>query len=209
MKSIVITYLCSLLVGLVCCGAFSQSVEAKGTDSRKSDSVIISAGGGIFYPFKGKPGFNAVVQASGKISPQERFGVELEYRNSEVELFNAKDIDTQSFIVRGIGQYFFRPNGISPYVGLGINFAINVFDEKEIERKRSSINITQGWGFGYGLLGLMGVEVPVGGDIAFFGEGRVSGDIQFTRFKKRSGKNKLSVESLSGFTGMGGLRMRF
>ncbi len=209
MKSIVMTYLCSLLVGLVCWGGILQKAEAQGTSSRKSGSMVLSAGGGIFYPFQGKSGFNAVVQAAGKISPQERFGVELEYRNAEVELFNAKDIDTESFIIRGIGQYFFRPGGISPYVGLGINFAINVFDEKEIERKRSSINITQGWGFGYGLLGLLGVEVPVGGGLAFFGEGRVSGDIQFTRYKRRSGKNKLSVESLSGLTGMGGLRMRF
>ncbi len=209
MKSIVMTYLFSLLVGLMCWGGISQKVEAQGTNSRKSGSTIISAGGGIFYPFQGKSGFNAVVQAAGKISPQERFGVELEYRNAEVELFNAKDIDTQSFILRGIGQYFFRPNGISPYVGLGFNFAVNVFDEKEIERKRSSINITQGWGFGYGLLGLLGLEVPVGGGLAFFGEGRVSGDIQFSRYKKRSGKNKFSVESLSGLTGMGGLRMRF
>ncbi len=209
MKPLVMKYLCSLVVGLVCWGGLSQSAEAKGMDSRKSGSMIISAGGGIFYPFQGKSGFNAVVQAAGKISPQEQFGVELEYRNSEVELFNAKDIDTESFIVRGIGQYYFFPSGISPYIGLGINFAINVFDENEIERQRSSLNITQGWGFGYGLLGLLGVEVPVGGGVAFFGEGRVSGDIQFTRFKKRSGKNKLSVESLSGLTGMGGLRMRF
>ena len=209
MKSIVITYLCSFVVGLVYWGAFSQSVEAQETNSRKSGTTVISAGGGIFYPFQGKSGFNVVVQAAGNISPQERFGVELEYRDSEVELFNAKDIDTQSFILRGIGQYFFRPQGISPYIGLGMNLAVNVFDEKEIEKKRSSINITQGWGFGYGLLGLLGVEVPVGGGLAFFGEGRVSGDIQFTRFKKRSGKNKLRVESLSGLSGMGGLRMRF
>ncbi len=210
MKPFVMKYFCSFMVGLVVCwGAFSQTVEAKGMDSTKSQSVFISAGGGIFYPFQGKSGFNAVVQAAGKISPQERFGVELEYRDSEMKLFNANNIETQSFILRGIGQYFFRPNGISPYIGLGFNFAVNVFDEKEIEKKRSSINITQDWGFGYGLLGLLGVEVPVGGGVAFFGEGRVSGDIQFTRYKKRSGKNKLSVESLSGLTGMGGLRMRF
>ncbi len=209
MKRLVVNIIYSLLVGLGGFGGFSESVEAKSLDSRKSDSVILSGGGGIFYPFQGKPGFNAIVQATGNVSPQERFGVEFEYRNAEVELFNAKDIDTQSFMLRWIGQYFFRPRGISPYIGLGLNFAVNVFDEKEIERKRSSVNITQGWGLGYGLLGSLGIEVPVGGGVAFFGEGRVSGDIQFTRFKKRSGKNKLSVESLSGLTGMGGLRMRF
>ena len=59
--------------------------------------------------------------------------------NTEItkrKLFNAKDISIRkSYIVRGIGQYFFRPNGISPYLGLGINLAINVFDGDEIERQ--------------------------------------------------------------------------
>lgn len=207
MKRLVLRSLFSVTLGLIAFSGLSVNEQAQGRDSK--DSVVLSGGGGIFYPFKGKSGFNGVVQAAGKISPQERLGVELEYRNYETELFNAKDIDTQSYILRGIGQYYFRPQGISPYVGLGINFAVNVFDEDEIERKRSSVNIKQGWGFGYGIMALLGVEVPVGGGLAFFGEGRVSGDFQLTRYKSRSGKNKLSIESFSGLTGMGGIRMRF
>jgi len=199
----------SLMIGLVVCGGFSKGVEAKGIDADDSDSVMISGGGGIFYPFKGKSGFNAVVQASGKISPQERFGVELEFRKYETELFNAKNIDTKSYIVRGIGQYYFRPHGISPYVGLGINFAINTFDKDEIEKKKSSVDVKRGWGFGYGIMGLLGVEVPMGQQLAFFAEGRVSGDFQLTQYENRSGKNKFSIESFSGLTGMGGIRLRF
>ncbi len=208
MKRFTVSWLCSLVIGLLLFGGFLKSVEARGVDSDKSDSVFISGGGGIFYPFAGKSGFNAVVQAAGKISPQERLGVELEYRKYETELFNAKNIDTKSYIVRGIGQYYFRPHGISPYVGLGINFAINTFDEDEIEKKRSSVNVKRGWGFGYGIMGLLGVELPLG-QFAFFAEGRVSGDFQFTQYEKRSGKKKFSIQSLSGFTGMGGIRMRF
>ena len=126
-----------------------------------------------------------------------------------VEPFNAQDIDTQSYIVRGIGQYYFRPHGISPYVGLGINLAVNVFDEDEIEKKRPSVNVKRGWGLGYGIMGLLGVEVPMGQLFDFFVEGRVSGDFQLTHYEKRSGKDKISLESLSGLTGMGGIRMRF
>jgi hypothetical protein len=196
------------VIGLVVFGGFLKSVEARGVDSDNSNSGFISGGGGIFYPFKGKSGFNAVVQAAGKISAQERLGVELEFRKYETELFNAKNINTKSYIVRGIGQYYFRPQGISPYVGFGINFAINIFDEDEIEKKRSSVNIKRGWGFGYGIMGLLGVEVPIG-QLAFFAEGRVSGDLQFAQFEKRSGKKKFRIESLSGLTGMGGIRMRF
>ncbi len=209
MRRLALRYLCSLVVGLVVFGSFSKSGEAKGLNSDDSDSVIISAGGGIFYPFKGKLGFNGVVQASGKISSQERMNLEFEYRKYETELFKAKNIDTQSFILRGFGQYFFFPHGISPYVGLGINLAVNVFDENEIERKRSSVNVQQGWGFGYGIMGLLGIEVPLGGGVAFFGEGRVSGDFQVSRYKKRSGGNKIRIENLSGLTGMGGIRLRF
>ncbi len=206
MKPLALRYLFCIVIGLMIVHVPLNTVQAKGMDSE--DSVVISGGGGIFYPFNGNTGFNGVVQAMGLISDQERMGVELEYRNYETKLFNVKAVDTQSYIVRGIGQYFFRPNGISPYIGLGINFAVNVFDGNEIEKKRSSVDIKQGWGFGYGLMGLLGVEVPVGGGIALFGEGRVSGDVQVTRYKK-SGKNKLTVESLSGLTGMGGIRMRF
>ena len=208
MKRLTWRWLCSLVIGLWLFGGFLKSVEARGVDSDDSDSVVISGGGGIFYPFQGKSGFNAVVQAAGNVSPQERLGVELEFRKYETELFNAKNIDTKSYIVRGIGQYYFRPHGISPYVGLGINFAINIFDEDEIEKKRSSVNVKRGWGFGYGIMGLLGVEVPIG-QVAFFAEGRVGGDFQFTQFEKRSGKKKLSIQSLSGLTGMGGIRMRF
>ena len=207
MKLLALRYLYCIVIGLMMIHGPFHNAQAKGRNSE--DSVVISGGGGIFYPFKGNTGFNGVVQAVGLISDQERMGVELEYRNYETKLFKAKGIDTQSYIVRGIGQYFFRPNGISPYIGLGINFAVNVFDGNEIEKKRSSVDIKQDWGFGYGIMGLLGVEVPVGAGLALFGEGRVSGDFQFTRYKKRSGKNKLSVESLSGLTGMGGLRMRF
>jgi hypothetical protein len=121
------------------------------------------------------------------------------------EPFNAQDIDTQSYIVRGIGQYYFRPYGISPYVGLGINLAV----EKEIEKKRSSSNIKRGVGFGFGIMGALGVEVPMGQRVAVFSGGRVSGDFQLTHYEKRSGKDKISLESLSGLTGMGGIRMRF
>ena len=209
MKRLNIRILFSIVISLIIFCALSDNVWASESDSEVSDSAVISAGGGIFYPFKGKSGFNGVVQAAGKISPQERIGVELEFRKYETELFDAKNIDTKSYIVRGIGQYFFRPHGISPYVGLGINLAVNVFDEDEIEKKRPSVNIKRGWGFGYGIMGLLGVEVPMGQQLAFFAEGRVSGDIQLSQFEKRSGKKKLKLESLSGLTGMGGIRIRF
>lgn len=209
MKRFALRFLLNVVMGLIVFGGLSDTIQAKVVESEDSNEVVISGGGGIFYPFKGQSGVSGVIQAMGILSPQERMGVELEYRNYETELFNTKDIDTQSYILRGIGQYFFRSHGISPYVGLGVNIALNVFDETEIEKKRPSINVKGDKGIGYGVMGLLGVEVPMGQHVALFAEGRVSADFQVTRYKNESGKNKIDIENLSGLTGIGGIRLRF
>ncbi len=209
MKRSHVKFSLNMAISLLVVFGLSNIVQAKGIDSEESESVYISGGGGIFYPFQGKAGFNGLIQAVGKISSHERLGVELEFRKYEAEFFNAKNIDTKSYIIRGIGQYYFFPGGISPYVGLGLNIAINDFDGNEVERKEPSVDIKTGWGLGYGITGLLGVEAPVSQQLALFVEGRVSGDFQLTIFENRSGKNKVNFESLSGLTGMGGIRMRF
>ncbi len=209
MKQLHVRFLLSVGMALIIFLGISAAIEAKGMDSGDSDSVLISGGGGIFYPFQGQSGFNAFIQAMGEISPQERLGLEFEFRKYETEFFNAKNIDTESYILRLIGQYYFFPGGISPYVGLGLNLAINDFDGDEVERKRPSVDVKTGWGVGYGIMGLMGVEIPIVQQLALFAEGRVSGDFQVTFYENRSGKDKANFESLSGLTGMGGIRMRF
>ncbi len=82
-------YLFTVVMGVMVFGGFSDNPEAKAAAPDDSDSVMIS-GGGIFYPFQDKSGFNGI----GIPSSQERLGVELGYRKYETELFNAKHIDT-------------------------------------------------------------------------------------------------------------------
>lgn len=209
MKRFALRFLLNAVMGLIIFGGLSDNVQAKIIEPEESNDVVISGGGGIFYPFKGQSGVSGVIQAMGFLSPQERVGVELEYRKYETKLFNAKDIDIQSFILRGLGQYFFRSHGITPYIGLGVNIALNVYDETEIEKKRPSINVKGDKGIGSGIMGLVGLEVPIGQHLALFAEGRVSADFQFTWYKNESGKNKFDVENLSGLTGIGGIRLRF
>ncbi|MEO8325054.1 MAG: hypothetical protein ABI618_04340 [Nitrospirota bacterium] len=209
MNRLVLMYWLTVLMVLIVFNGLSSHAQAKVIEPEESETVVLSGGGGIFYPFQGKTGASGAIQAMGIISPQERMGVELEYRNYKNDLFHAKNIDMQSYILRGIGQYFFRSRGISPYVGLGVNIALNVFDEKDVEKKRDSINVKGDKGFGYGIMGLLGVEAPVGQGVAVFAEGRVSADFQLTRYKNGSGKNKLDVENLSGLTGMVGIRFHF
>jgi hypothetical protein len=209
MKRFALGLLLNVVMVFTIFGGLSETVQAKVIEPEESNEVVISGGGGIFYPFKGRSGVSGVIQAMGFLSPQERVGVEMEYRKYETNLFKAKDIDTQSYILRGIGQYYFRSHGITPYIGLGVNIALNVYDESEIEKKRPSINVKGDKGIGSGIMGLVGLEVPMGQHVALFAEGRVSADIQFTRYKNESGKNKFDVESLSGLTGLGGIRIRF
>lgn len=209
MNRLLVRNLLPVLMGLIVFSGLSDHAQAKVIEPEESDTVVISGGGGIFYPFQGQSGVSGAIQAMGIISPQERMGVELEYRKYDTDLFHAKNIDMQSYILRGIGQYFFRTHGISPYVGLGVNIALNVFDENDVENKRTSINVKGDKGFGYGIMGLMGVEAPVGQGVAVFAEGRVSADFQLTRYKNASGNNKIDVENLSGLTGMVGIRIRF
>lgn len=209
MNHLALRYLFAVMMGLIVFGGLSDPARAKVIEPEESDTVIISGGGGIFSPFQGKSGQSGSIQAMGLISPQERIGLELEYRNYNTDLFHTKNIDTQAYILRGIGEYFFRSHGITPYIGVGVNIALNVFDEKDVERKRPSINVKGGKGFGYGIMGLLGVEVPVGQRVALFAEGRVSADFQLSRYKNSSGKNKLDIENLSGLTGMIGIRFHF
>lgn len=209
LNRLVLMYWLALLMGLIVFTGLTDHAQAKVIEPEESDSVVMSGAGGIFYPFQGQSGVSGTIQAMGIISPQERMGVELEYRKFDTELFHAKNIDMQSYILRGIGQYFFRTHGISPYVGLGVNIALNVFDENDVEKKRTSINVKGDKGFGYGIMGLLGVEAPVGQGVAVFAEGRVSADFQLTRYTNASGKNKIDVENLSGLTGMVGIRFHF
>jgi hypothetical protein len=197
------------MMGLIVLGGLSAHVQAKVAESEDSNEVVLSGGGGLFYPFQGQSGISGIVQAMGVLSPQERMGVELEFRKSKTDLFDTKDIDTQSYILRGIGQYYFRPHGISPYVGLGVNIALNVFDGKEIEKQIPSIQVKGDLGIGYGVMGILGVEAPMGQRAALFVESRASADFQVSRYQNQSGKNKLTVENLSGLTGIIGIRVRF
>ncbi len=170
--------------------------------------VVLSGAGGIFNPFDGKTGFSGLGQLMFQTSPQVRFGGEFELRDYQAELFKVNNVDIQSFILRGIGLFFLRPEGVSPYIGAGIGFSVNNFDENEVEKRRPSIRIKNDIGLGFGVLGLVGVEVPVGDRFAFFVEGRASADFQVTNTEEPGG-DETDIENIGGISGLGGIRLRF
>ncbi len=58
-------------------------------------------------------------------------------------------------------------------------------------------------------MGLFGLEASVGQDEAVFAEGRVSADLQFTRYPNESGKDKIDLENSNNPTGMVGILLHF
>jgi len=165
----------------------------------------MAGGAGVFVPFEGKAGANALVRALVEDDDSNwRFGGEFEYRNYKSDIFGVKDVGFDSFSLRGIVQYVLPMEPVRPYAGAGIGINLNVFDGSKVERRRSNVETVTDFGTGLGLIGLGGVEFPLGDSMALFGEARVGIDFQLT-----SESDDIGAENLGGFSGLGGLRVRF
>jgi hypothetical protein len=82
--------------------------------------------------------------------------------------------------------------------------------EQALEERHGGVASVNKFGFGLGLLGLVGVEVPLGATVAAFAEGRASVDLQLTNLSDSSDDSgDIGVENLGGVTGIGGIRIRF
>ncbi|GJL53568.1 MAG: hypothetical protein NPIRA02_07000 [Nitrospirales bacterium] len=194
----------AVLCGLILVFGLPGIVQADSGAEEKG--WIVSGAGGVFIPFQGDAGFSGIAQIMTKISPQTRLGVELDYTQFDTKIFKVKNVEVKSYSLRGLMQYFFKKEGLSPYVGAGIGLSLNQLDKKKIERGRPELDVVNKFGFGAGFIGLAGVEVPLASRVAFFAEGRLHGAFQVTRVEGGEGT---SVESLSGLSGLGGLRVLF
>ena len=199
-------YLLTILLGILLLGGGLERASAEEGEAKRN--FIVSGGGGIFEPFNGKTGFSGLVQAMIAISPRVRLGGELEFRDYETELFNVKDVGIQTFHFRGLGMFFFRPEGISPYIGGGFGFSVNSIDDNKIERNRPGIMVKSDIGLGFGVMGLVGLDVPIGTRVALFAEGRANADFQVTE-TEGPGSSNTEIENIGGLSGLGGIRFRF
>ncbi|MFQ5728844.1 MAG: outer membrane protein [Waddliaceae bacterium] len=202
----------AILSGLLIITAVQNVHASEGLEPMRSRHLSI--GGGNFNPSDGESGTAFLGQFLHK-NGNTRFGGEIEYRDFEATLFEVQKVETQSFIIRGVGVYMFRPEGISPYIGGGIGVAINIIDGDKIEQTLSQGNTTlvvvSDVGAGFGLVGLIGIEAPVSSDLIFFAEGRISGDFQLTQIEglNTAGEEEIEIENLGGVTVLGGVRFRF
>lgn len=162
----------------------------------------IGAAEGVFIPFKGKAGFSLLGDFAIQTNGGFRFGGEMEYRNYKAEMLDVDDVPIDTIGVRFVTRYFFPVEVVKPYVGTGVGFSINIVDADKIEEESSDTKVINDVGAGIGILGLVGVEVPLGERFAIFGEGRLGYDAQFVD------DGDLSIENLGGFGTLGGVRFK-
>ena len=175
--------------------------------SATSADVLVAGGAGVFAPYNGSLGPAGLLQV---LTTRDawRFGGELEYRNYKSTIFHVDEVRFDSISLRGIVHYRLRPEGVSPYLGGGLGLNINVIDSTRVEHHSPTISNVSSVGTGIGLLGLAGVDVPLGDRSSLFGEARGGGDFQFTNTKS-GGSDHIDVANLGGVSGLFGVRVRF
>jgi len=170
--------------------------------------LVLTGAGGWFEPWDGSGGFSVLGQALASLAHDGRFrvGGEFEYHRYETELFGASDIRMETFALRGIFNYVLLPSApVRPYVGAGLGTEFQHIDSHEIEKQKGDDKV-QSFGSGLSILGILGVEVPLGQHLSVFAEGRLGYSMLVTIFKDT---HDPAVEYTGGAHGLGGLRIRF
>jgi len=158
----------------------------------------VSVGGGVFAPYDGNPGGTALLGAEGRVSKHVSVGGEVEYRKSEMRISSIPDVNVDSVNLRALVRYTWFPGPVHPYVGAGAGLGVHSFDgTARVGSYRVGVD---GTGVGVGVLGLAGLDVPLGERVSLFAEGRVSGDLETTLF---------SGDQVGGVSGLSGARIHF
>jgi hypothetical protein len=134
-----------------------------------------------------------VVGADGRVTRHVSVGGEVEYRNAQTNASGLHDINTNSVNFRGLVRYTWFPGAVHPYVGAGAGVGVHHFDGT-VYIGPYPVSVA-GTSVGVGVLGLAGLDVPLGDRVSLFAEGRVSGDVETTLF---SGDQVGGVSALSG-----------
>lgn len=171
-----------------------------------SAQMHLAVGAGALEPWDGDTGYSVLGQVLGSsFGDHLRLGVEVEYRDYEVEILGLDDVQLQSYGLRGVAQLVLFPDSISPYVGVAYGFQLIEVDDERIDRAFASAGVdVDPLGVGTGGLGFVGVQVPVG-PLLLFAEGRASIATEIGD----DFDDLLKDDQLSGVSGLAGLRLRF
>jgi hypothetical protein len=187
--------------------AFIFAPPALAADDEESP-LHVSSGVGVFLPWDGDVGFNALAQVhTGMESDRFWVGGELEYRRYAAELKPGFEPDYNTFALRFSLQYHPLPEEtISPYVGFGIGIQLSKVDNAHSRVDRTD-RIRQNFSGGPTVVGVAGADFTFEDldPVSFFVEGRLG---YTTDLWVRKG-GSFQADQIGGFTGMGGARLRF
>lgn len=158
----------------------------------------VSAAGGVFVPYHGNAGPSAMLGAEGRVSDHVSVGGELEYRHFDADGVAGTTANVDSLHARALVRYTWQPGVVRPYLGAGAGLGVHDVSGR-IEDHDTFFSLS-GAAVSLGVLGLAGVDLPLGSHLALFAEGRVSGDFA---------TNLVSGAQLGGVSGMSGARIRF
>ena len=187
------------------------------------DLYYAGAGGGAFVPWSGETSWTVMGEfGTDWSSPHVRVGGEFVFTDSskQASLGFANpvgaDVGIRTYQLNFVTRYVMFPGRFTPYIGVGGGFSVIDVDDASFKallnpalppaaaallaRGNSSV------GIGGGVLGLVGLELPVGSqNVNLFAEGRASYIWELT-----SGLEPVaSPENFSGFTGAVGIRLRW
>ena len=169
----------------------------------------VSAQVGGFAPWSGDAGVMTSIQVMGSnASGRSRWGGEFEYRGYERKIEGVNNVDSSSYVLRGMWQYHFRPEAVvTPYVGLGLGVTINVVDDDKVD-DALGYNARDPVGAGLDGIFLLGVSYNIPGAeyLSVFAEGRVG--LAFDAAGEGS-RNGVDFDNVGGASGSAGLRFRF
>jgi hypothetical protein len=169
----------------------------------------LSIQGGAFAPWQGDVGFSTTIQLLGaNRSGRSRWGGEFEYRNFDSKIAGVAHVGVESYVMRGMWQYHFRPDAaVTPYIGLGFGLSINSVNADKVDLGNGR-DVRGSTGAGLDGLFLLGLQFALPGAeyVSLFGEGRVGLAFDATG---ENGDTDVIVENLGGASGSVGLRFRF
>ena len=187
------------------------------------DLYYAGAAGGAFVPWSGETGWTVMGEfGTDWSSPHVRVGGEFVFSDSnrDAQLGYPSRIGTsigiRTYQLNFVTRYVMFPGRFTPYIGVGGGFSVIDVDDRTyrallnpalppadlalLARDNSSV------GIGGGVLGLVGLELPVGSkNVNLYAEGRASYIWELTS----SHEPVASSQNYSGFTGAVGVRLRW
>jgi len=191
------------------CGAIGAAAVLLFTAAPAAAGAFLAMQAGGFVPWQGDAGYSLALQLTGSnAAARSRWGGEFEFRNFDSTIVGVSGVEVESYIVRGVWQYFFMPDRfLTPYVGFGLGVSIDVVDDDKVDRVRSmdTIGSTSAGLDGLFLAGLQ-MAIPGVDALSVYAEGRVG--FGFAVYGRHD-NNSVETENLGGGSGNLGLRFRF